>query len=318
MNELRDEVMQLFTRRMRTDAKLKKLVARARGSMSYEDANEVAIRLGELASDSMLQSSVNIEKFTEDIARELVTDPLTSIHELTSDVVRTVQQNMLDSAGSKLKSLTADLDTNRIDGFIRKLASYDNAQDAQWMLKEPIINYAQSVVDLSMRKNMRVNSEAGMKAKVIRRAEAHGTRKRIQRVRANGKIYSYQRTYEVPCKWCKDLAGTYDYDTVRKAGDDVWRRHDGCRCTLIYKLGNGVETTVWKKENSQEVRARVEREEKKRAEIEIRKQTRANMVNQVMMELGYSPKGASIFVNAYKDMIEKVGLEATIDFARHG
>ena len=317
MNELRDEVMQLFTRRMQTDAKLKKLVARARGSMSYEDANEVAIRLGELASDSMLQSSVNIEKFTEDTARELVTDPLTSIHELTSDVVRTVQQNLLDSAGSKLKSLTADLDTNRIDGFISKLASYDNAQDAQWILKEPIVNYAQSVVDLSMRKNMDANKRAGYKPTVVRKAEAHGTKKRIQRVRANGKIYSYQRTYEVPCQWCKDLAGTYDYDEVKQTGEDVWRRHEGCRCTLTYHLGNRTDV-VWAHEDSEQIRLKAERKEREQRAVEQRKAHRASMVNTVMNELGYSAKGASIFVNAHKDMIEKVGLEATIDFARHG
>lgn len=317
MNELRDEVMQLFTRRMQTDAKLKKLVARARGSMSYEDANEVAIRLGELASDSMLQSSVNIEKFTEDIARELVTDPLTSIHELTSDVVRTVQQNLLDSAGSKLKSLTADLDTNRIDGFISKLASYDSAQDAQWILKEPIVNYAQSVVDLSMRKNMDANKRAGYTPTVVRKAEAHGTRRKIQRVRANGKVYSYQRTYEVPCEWCKNLAGTYDYESVKKTGNDVWRRHEGCRCTLTYHLGNRTDV-VWSREDSEQIQLRAERKEREQRAVEQRKAHRASMVNTVMNELGYSAKGASIFVNVHKDMIEKVGLEATIDFARHG
>ncbi len=312
-----NETMELFTRLIRSDSKLKALVEKARGSMLYEDANEVAIRLGELASESMLQTSVNVERFTEDIARELVTDPLTSIHELVSDVVRTVQHNLLDDAGTGLSSLAADLDTNRIEGLISKLASYDNAQDAQWLLKEPVINYSQSVVDLSMRKNMDANKKAGFKATVVRKAEPQGTRKRIQRVRANGKVYSYQRTYIVPCEWCKELAGTYDYEEVKQTGEDVWRRHEGCRCTLTYHLGDRTDV-VWSRDDSEQIQLRTERQERERRAVEERKAHRAAMVNTVMNELGYSAKGASIWANANKDLIEKVGLEAAIDFARHG
>ena len=313
-----NEVMQLFTRLIQSDRKLKALVAKTRKSMSYEDANEVAIRLGELASDSMIQSSVNVEKFTEDIARELVTDPLTSVHDLMSDVVRTVQQNILDNEGAaNLKVLVPDLDTNRIDGFVSKLASYDNAQDAQWALKEPVINYSQAIVDQGMRKNMDANSKVGYKPTVVRKAESHGTRQRIQRVRANGKVYTYQRTYEVPCQWCRNLAGTYDYNEVKQTGEDVWRRHEGCRCTLTYHLGNKTEV-VWQEETAEQVRLKAERAERERVAVQQRKARRATMVNTVMDELGYSAKGASIWVNANKDLIDNVGLEAAIDFARHG
>lgn len=317
MNELRDSVLQSFRNAMARDSKLKRLLAKARSSGSYEDANEFAVRLGELMSDSMVQSVGNIDRFTEELARELVTDPLASVHEIVAEVAKTVQRNILDANGSGLEALVPDLDTNRIGGFVSKLTSYDNAQDAEWMLKEPVINYSQAIVDQSMRKNMDANKRAGYKPTVVRKAEPHGTRQRIQRVRANGKVYAYQRTYEVPCEWCKNLAGTYDYDEVKQTGEDVWRRHEGCRCTLTYHLGNRTDV-VWSREDSEQIQLKAERKEREQRAVEQRKARRASMVNTVMNELGYSAKGASIFVNVHKDMIEKVGLEATIDFARHG
>ena len=52
--------------------------------------------------------------------------------------------------------------------------------------------------------------DAGLHPKIVRTAEAHC------------------------CKWCDDLAGTYDYDEVRDTGNPVWARHDNCRCLIEY------------------------------------------------------------------------------------
>ena len=39
------------------------------------------------------------------------------------------------------------------------------------------------------------------------------------------------------CKWCDQLAGTYDYEKVRNKGNDVWKRHKNCHCIIDYNPG---------------------------------------------------------------------------------
>ena len=41
------------------------------------------------------------------------------------------------------------------------------------------------------------------------------------------------------CKWCADLTGVYEYSRVRNTGNDVFRRHDNCRCTIEFDPGHG-------------------------------------------------------------------------------
>lgn len=59
------------------------------------------------------------------------------------------------------------------------------------------------------------------------------------------------------CEWCKNLAGTYDYPVEN---EDVYRRHERCRCTVDYDPGGAkrfqdVHTKEWK---TAEERAKVE------------------------------------------------------------
>ena len=68
------------------------------------------------------------------------------------------------------------------------------------------------------------------------------------------------------CEWCEKLAGTYNYEDVRDTGNNVFRRHRHCRCTVEF-ITNGkrqnVHTKRWKKYddtviiNTQEKKPRV-------------------------------------------------------------
>ncbi|PKK40389.1 hypothetical protein ABB02_00375 [Clostridiaceae bacterium JG1575] len=63
------------------------------------------------------------------------------------------------------------------------------------------------------------------------------------------------------CEWCKAVAGTQDYAAVKETGNDVFRRHRFCKCTVEYDPGDGkrqnVHTKKWidpEKESKIEVR----------------------------------------------------------------
>ena len=52
------------------------------------------------------------------------------------------------------------------------------------------------------------------------------------------------RTAEAKCcDWCAALEGEYDYGS---APDDIYRRHEFCRCTVTYKTEK-VSQSVWSK-----------------------------------------------------------------------
>ena len=79
-----------------------------------------------------------------------------------------------------------------------------------------------------VRENADFHYESGLSPKIVRTSEAGA------------------------CKWCRALAGTYDYSSVRATGNDVWRRHRDCRCVVESDPGNGARqnahTKQWRKE----------------------------------------------------------------------
>ena len=59
------------------------------------------------------------------------------------------------------------------------------------------------------------------------------------------------------CKWCHDLAGEYEYGTEP---DDIYRRHDNCKCIVLFKSAKGKYQDVWsKKEHNSLAEARQDR-----------------------------------------------------------
>ena len=94
---------------------------------------------------------------------------------------------------------------------MEKVSSYENYAEAEWLTQEPVVNFTQSVVDDAIRENVAVQAEAGLSPTVTRIAEAGC------------------------CRWCADLEGEYAYPVDR----DVYRRHENCRCMVIYDPGKG-------------------------------------------------------------------------------
>lgn len=69
------------------------------------------------------------------------------------------------------------------------------------------------------------------------------------------------------CQWCSDLAGTYDYEDVNNAGNDVWRRHKNCDC-LIEDVRDGRRGEVFNYREANTPRGRLERERRRQNRID--------------------------------------------------
>ena len=206
---------------------------------TYRTANEFAIEIGEILSKA-LGASLSADKLPDgkmyyNIAQRLLTDVLGRNYELVSGYASDVQKNLNSEAKIGLTAQVPELNQDRIDGLVNRLASEESFDDVKWVLDDPIVNFSQSIVDDSIRKNVEFHHKVGLSPKIVRRVVGH------------------------PCKWCKSLEGSYNYPEVPK---NIYRRHGNCQCTVDYHPGNG------KKQN---VHTKSWAESQKSAKIEVLK-----------------------------------------------
>ena len=203
---------------------------------TYRTANDFAIEIGGILSKA-LGVSINADKLPDgkmyyNIAQRLLTDVLGRNYELVSGYASDVQKNLNDKAKIGLKVQVTELNKDRIAGIVNRFSSEDNFEDVSWLLDEPIVNFTQSIIDDSIRKNAEFHYKAGLQPEIVRTSYFHC------------------------CEWCQEVQGNYKYPRVPK---DVYRRHQHCRCIVDYDPKNGKTQNVWTKKWNSIDKERVER-----------------------------------------------------------
>ena len=227
--DLLAKIEQQFDQRTYDSAKLKKALQALKDKRAtYIDVNEFAIEIGEILAD-VFKMNISAEilpdgKMYFNIADRLLNATLSKNHELISNYAIDVQTEMNHAAGYRIKGQAPGVNQNKVDGLINKISDADDFSKVEWLLREPIINFSQSIVDEIIKANVDFHAKVGLQPRLRRRVDGHK-----------------------PCKWCKSLAGVYDYPDVP---DDVYRRHERCRCTVEYnpKDGRGIQDShskVW-------------------------------------------------------------------------
>ena len=194
---------------------------------TYQEANDYAIELGNIlakAYKNNLSSDVLPNaKMYYNIAQKVVDPTMRTNYLLISKATCQVQRILNENAKMNIKVQKPKLNEDRIRGIVQKVSDYDNYDDAAWLLDEPIVNFSQSIVDDTIKVNAEFHASLGATPKIVRKVVGNC------------------------CKWCKSLAGTYSYPDIPQ---DVYRRHQRCRCTVDYDPGNGkvqnVHTKEWK------------------------------------------------------------------------
>ena len=203
---------------------------------TYKTANECAIEVGEILSKA-LGASLSADKLPDgkmyyNIAQRLLTDVLGRNHELVSGYARDVQKNLNDEAKIGLKVQVPELNLDRIAGIVNRFSFEENFEDVSWLLGEPIVNFTQSIIDDSIRKNAEFHHQSGLQPEIVRKSYFHC------------------------CEWCQEVQGIYKSPRVPK---DVYRRHQHCRCTVDYDPKSGKTQNVWTKKWNSIDKERVER-----------------------------------------------------------
>lgn len=231
MQDITPELLQTLRRAFRTKFGQNDKIREVRrlidtGQANYHHANEYAIEVGEILSETFQENlSSDIlpnERMYYNIAKKTVEPMIVNNHLLIADTTVLIQTALNHEAGLGLRGQEPPLNRKRLDGFIERLSQEESFDGVKWLLDEPIVNFSQSVVDDAIHVNADFHSKAGLKPKIVRTAEFDA------------------------CAWCQRVVGVYDYETVPQ---DVFRRHRFCKCEVDYRPGDGrrqdVHTKDW-------------------------------------------------------------------------
>lgn len=199
----------VYNNRFYSDPLIKSLYRRvADGKATYAEVQTFAQRASVICSEVLMGYAPEAD-FAE-WARELVTPSLTQMHGLIDDVAQQVQTHINKTAHIGIRAQSVPVDYERIGGIASALEAAEDTAQAESLLRRTSENYARHVGDEAVRRNAAFQRKAGLKP-TIRRTSAAKC-----------------------CAWCAEVAGTYDYADVSRQGNDVWRRHLDCRCTITY------------------------------------------------------------------------------------
>lgn len=271
------------------------LDALVKGAAGYAEAGEYAYEVGSLLAEVFrenLSGAVLPDgKMYWNIAQRVIAPLLGEDHNRVSNFAVRVQDALNQAAGFGLKAQAVPLDEGRVSGILNRICAAVQYDDVAWMLDEPVRNFSQAVVDETLRKNAEFQWKAGLQPRIVRRAE-RGC-----------------------CEWCSKLEGVYSYPDVP---EDIYRRHERCRCVVEYDPGNGRRQDVWTKQwTDSKERVKIEERKKivygsRRAEIPREREERRSFENPfdfAQMIAGHPKMLQAYTPKALKAALENAGYE---------
>lgn len=216
--QLLQKMQQSFEELYRADRKIAAILTKIEaGTATHMDTQAYAARVGDLVSTVMvskLNSGVLPDgKMYYNIAQRTILPAMQTGHQMITTTADEVERELRRRAGIGINPRWPGMDEGRVKAIIEKACSGENFDDVAYVLDEPVKNTMQSFVDDFVRNNAGQLKQMGMRPKITRRVVGSC------------------------CEWCAALAGTYDYGTEPKP--DFYRRHDHCRCAVIYDPGTG-------------------------------------------------------------------------------
>lgn len=214
-----------FQKRMEESKEIQVLYQKIQsGSATYADASDYAYQIGQALSQAFgenLGSAVLPDgRMYYNIADRILRPLLEEDYSIVAKAAQMVQQALNQQAGIGITAQTAAVNLDRIQGIVDKVSNAEVFDDVAWVLDEPVKNFSMNVVDETIRQNVNFQGRSGLHPKVIRKAERKC------------------------CSWCSNLAGEYEYPDVP---EDVYRRHENCRCTVEYDPGSGRRQNIYTK-----------------------------------------------------------------------
>lgn len=206
-----EDIRQAFIDEVDNDKKCIEYYKKIRaGNASYATASLLSIRIAECLGKVLKRHAPETSVYDWDLD-DLLPKSLGLDHRMVTAACELIQEQMNKDAGLGIKPKLPEFDYDRVYGLIKELEDHaDNFADIEKAFYDQLVNFSQSITDYAIRDNMQLMAKAGIKTQVIRQSEFRA------------------------CPWCRNLAGTYDYAKVKDTGNEVWRRHENCRCVIDF------------------------------------------------------------------------------------
>lgn len=226
--QLLEAIVKDFRSSYESSAKVQALLKKVKDKTAiYAQAQEYALEVSRLIGRAY-EKNVSSEVLPDgrmyyNIASRLIPESLDENYRLVAQYAVSVQKNLNEKAGIGLKEQEPEKNEDRIRGIVEVAANAEQYDDVAGLMPEIFENFCQNVVDETIKANVDFQGRAGLVPKIIRKAERKC------------------------CDWCQGLTGEYRYPNVP---EDVYRRHERCRCQVDYDPGSGkrqnVHTKQWK------------------------------------------------------------------------
>lgn len=247
--ELLEKIEKDFEAAVASDTKIQKFLRKVRNGTA--DMNETSLfarglgdKLAEVLKKDITQSVLPDGRMYYNISDRIIRTMLEKNFALTNEAAIEVQKVVDEAAGFHLSPMQGELPTDRINSIVGAVSEEGIEWDeVQRRMDEPVRNISQSFMDDFVKANANFRYRSGIETKITRKLQ--------------GKA----------CAWCKNLAGSYSYPDVPQ---DVYRRHDNCRCTVTFHSGRKRQD-VWNKNTWSEPD---QMEQRKTIGLELTKRTR--------------------------------------------
>ena len=165
--KLLEEIQSDFEREVKNSAKVKRITDKIKkGTATYEDVDEYAVEIGEILSNVYgrhISSEVLPDgKMYYNIAERVVYGTLEWMYERISNAAEQVQDTLNRKAGIGIKAIKTPMNSNRVMGIVNKVVAAKTFDDVSFMLGEPVINFAQSIVTENIKSNVDFHGQAGL------------------------------------------------------------------------------------------------------------------------------------------------------------
>ena len=209
-----EDIKKAFRQTVDNDPDVRKLYEELQRTPTYGVSMKLASKIGEDLGKVLIKYAPELSVDDLELA-DILPKALGLDQAQVTTACKQVQEAMNKQAGLGVKYKEPKFNMDKALGLADEVRGVTDFELIAQKFVEQVQNFSESVVDDSIYTNAGTLANAGVKALIVRTAEA------------------------TACDWCDEVAGTYDYFEVKDKGNDVWRRHLGCHCDIDFSIDRG-------------------------------------------------------------------------------
>lgn len=188
---------------------------------TMENASEITCLLGKKLAES-IRRNVTADVLPDNrlyynIADTILNGILKDNYNLVNQIAEQAQLNADKELGINLAVQKAEFPEKRVQAVVNAVSDKElETETAVRRMAEPAENITKSFFTDFTEKNADFRHNVGLETYIVRKAD--------------GKC----------CEWCNSVAGKYPYPR-KNIPEEVFRRHDGCGCSIFYVNGREVQ-----------------------------------------------------------------------------